>query len=519
MMDQNQHLTNSPETLSSSERKSKCCDGFKMFLAALSLGYICKALGGVIMKSSTIQIERRFEISSSVVGLIDGSFEMGNLLVIVFVSYFGSKLNRPKIIGIGCFIMGLGSIFTALPHFFMGYYRYSKDFSANPSSNLTSSLPVCLPNQNVLLNRTSTNMVGKGHEKESGSYMWVFVLLGNMLRGIGETPIGPLGISYIDDFAQEGQSSFYLGILNGVAMIGPIFGFLMGSVFSKMYVDIGYVDLSTIRITPKDSRWVGAWWLSFLVSGLLAIISSIPFFFLPKSLHKHNERKTSVSLHQLKPNDEKTQTVDSTNSSRENVTESLAGKVLYNCSCIEEIGFKNKNNSATLGECPRNYQCKKKFYVYIAIQVLSSLVSSLGHIPILMMIFKNVQPELKSLAVGFHSLIIRALGGIPAPIYFGILVDKACLKWSINRHGKQGSCRVYNSEFYGYTFLGLTMILKFSSLFIYFLLISAMKKKYQGEDAKTLENGGKVTNEVNTDSLEKEGHLFPSRRVHKDTVM
>lgn len=32
-----------------------------------------------------------------------------------------------------------------------------------------------------------------------------------MLRGIGETPIGPLGISYLDDFAKEGHSSFYLG--------------------------------------------------------------------------------------------------------------------------------------------------------------------------------------------------------------------------------------------------------------------------------------------------------------------
>lgn len=34
--------------------------------------------------------------------------------------------------------------------------------------------------------------------------------MGNMLRGIGETPIAPLGISYIDDFAKE-QSSVYLG--------------------------------------------------------------------------------------------------------------------------------------------------------------------------------------------------------------------------------------------------------------------------------------------------------------------
>lgn len=692
MMDQNQHLDKSTENQSSGQRNSKCCDGFKMFMAALSMSFICKTLGGVVMKSSTIQIERRFEISSSVVGLIDGSFEMGNLLVIVFVSYFGSKLHRPKIIGIGCFIMGIGSIFTALPHFFMGYYRYSRDFSTNPSSNLTSSLLICVPNENELFNRTSTNMIVKGHENESGSYMWVFVLLGNMLRGIGETPIGPLGISYIDDFAQEGQSSLYLGILNGVAMIGPVIGFLMGSMFSKMYVDIGYVDLSTVRITPQDSRWVGAWWLSFLVSGLLSIISSIPFFFLPKSLHKQQERKTSISLHQLKINEEKNQTVSSTNSSRENVTESLAGffqslksiltntlyillllstllqmsafigtityifkyleqqygqsaseanivfgaislptvatglflggyiikrfkftltaiakfsfytssiafilylsnfalicekksvagltltydgnnpvashiniplsycnsdcncdesqweplcgsngityvspclagckssngntkfTVLYNCSCIEETHFKSGKNSAYLGECPRDYQCKRKFYVYIAVQVLVQLFSSLGHISVLMMIFKNVEPELKSLAVGFHSLTIRVLGGIPAPIYFGILTDNACLKWSINRHGKKGSCRIYNSRFYGYSFLGLTVILKLSALILYFLFISAMKKKYQG-DIKELENGRKVTNEANLDNLEKDGHLLPAARAEQETNM
>lgn len=45
---------------------------------------------------------------------------VGNLLVIVFVSYFGAKLHRPKLIGIGCIVMGTGSILTALPHFFMG---------------------------------------------------------------------------------------------------------------------------------------------------------------------------------------------------------------------------------------------------------------------------------------------------------------------------------------------------------------------------------------------------------------
>ncbi|XP_046509050.1 solute carrier organic anion transporter family member 1B3 [Equus quagga] len=690
MMDQNQHLNNSTEAQPSRKRKTKCCNGFKLFFAALTLSFICKALNAVIMKSSITQIERRFDITSSVVGLIDGSFEMGNLFVIVFVSYFGSKLHRPKIIGIGCLIMGTGSILTALPHFFMGYYRYSKETLINPSENSTSSLSTCLMDQTLLLNTTSPEIVGQGHEKESVSYAWIYVLMGNMLRGIGETPIGPLGISYLDDFAKEGHSSFYLGSLNAMAMAGPVTGLLLASQFAKMWVDIGYVDLRSIRITPRDSRWVGAWWLGFLVAGLLSIISSIPFFFLPSSLDKpQKERKVSISSHLLKTNEEKSQTTNLTNP-RQKLTEHITGLiqslksiltnplymivlfltwlqissfigaftyafkyveqqygqsasetnmlfgmiaiptisigmftggyitkkfkftllgfakfsfatslvsfsfhllnfalvceskpvagltltydgnnpvashinvplsycnsdcncdknqwepvcgdngityvspclagcnsssgnkksiVFYNCSCVEATGFQNGNNSAHLGECPRDDKCKRKFYFYLAVQAVYHFFTALGGASTFMLIFKNVQPELKSLAVGFHALTIRALGGIPAPIYFGALIDRACMKWSINSHGKRGSCRIYNSILYGYTYWGLMDSLKFAALILYVVLIFTMKKKLQGKDTKASENGKKAMNEANLESL-NDGHSVPPARADGET--
>lgn len=47
--------------------------------------------------------------------------------------------------------------------------------------------------------------------RESGSNMWIYVFLGNALRGVGETPVTPLGISYIDDFARAENSPFYIG--------------------------------------------------------------------------------------------------------------------------------------------------------------------------------------------------------------------------------------------------------------------------------------------------------------------
>lgn len=55
-------------------------------------------------------------------------------------------------------------------------------------------------------------MLPVGCEGESNLSMWIYVLLGNVLRGIGETPVQPLGISYIDDFATEENAALYVGM-------------------------------------------------------------------------------------------------------------------------------------------------------------------------------------------------------------------------------------------------------------------------------------------------------------------
>ncbi|NXC91252.1 SO1C1 protein, partial [Cercotrichas coryphoeus] len=138
-----------------------------------------------------------------------------------------------------------------------------------------------------------------GCEKEPSSYMWIYILLGNMLRGIGETPITPLGISYLDDFAKEENVPVYVACLHTIAMMGPMFGFLLGSLCAKLYVDIGFVDPGSITITPQDSRWVGAWWLGFLIGGATSLLSAIPFCFLPRSLKKPEEASKDKTSHGL----------------------------------------------------------------------------------------------------------------------------------------------------------------------------------------------------------------------------
>ncbi|XP_068804741.1 solute carrier organic anion transporter family member 1C1 isoform X1 [Struthio camelus] len=278
---------------SASKEKQSCCGGIKIFIGALSFVYFAKALSGSYLKSTITQIERRFDIPSSLVGVIDGSFEIGNLLIIILVSYFGAKLHRPRIIGAGCLIMSAGTFLIAMPQFFMGRYRYERFPSI---INSTGSLSPCLQEKSQIplsAWEKSQAKINGGCEKEVGSSMWIYVLLGNLLRGIGETPIQPLGIAYIDDYAIEENAALYIGCVQTVAIIGPIFGFLLGSLCAKLYVDIGFVDLDSITITHNDVQWVGAWWLGYLIAGVISVLAGIPFWFLPKHLPKPESRKDS----------------------------------------------------------------------------------------------------------------------------------------------------------------------------------------------------------------------------------
>ncbi|XP_019399551.1 PREDICTED: solute carrier organic anion transporter family member 1C1-like isoform X2 [Crocodylus porosus] len=229
---------------SSASKEKQSCGGIKIFLGALSFVYFAKALSGSYLKSTITQLERRFDIPSSLVGVIDGSFELGNLLIIILVSYFGAKLHRPKIIGAGCLIMSVGTFFIAMPQFFMGRYRYE---ILPSSTNSSISISPCL------------------HDKRQ------------------------IPLSVLD----AGNSMISRGCVQTVAIIGPIFGFLLGSLCAKLYVDIGFVDLDSITITPKDAQWVGAWWLGYLVAGIISILAAIPFWFLPKHLSRPESRKDS----------------------------------------------------------------------------------------------------------------------------------------------------------------------------------------------------------------------------------
>uniref|UniRef100_A0A8C2HSE5 Solute carrier organic anion transporter family member n=1 Tax=Cyprinus carpio TaxID=7962 RepID=A0A8C2HSE5_CYPCA len=609
-----------------------------IFIVALSFAYFSKTLCGTYMKSTITQIERRFDLSSSVVGLIDGSFEMGNLLFLAVVSHFGARLHRPRLIGMGCFIMAIGSAVTGLPHFFMGRYKY--DTVIQGSLNKTVSISPC--HENII----SFNSLSKHNYcvKDPGSNMWIYVFLGNALRGIGETPVTPLGISYIDDFAKAENSAFYISCLQTIMLLGPMFGFLLGSLCAKLYVDIGFVSVDSVTITPQDARWVGAWWLGFFVSSAILVLAGVPFWFLPRSLPKQGEEGNENSNvdqdkkeQSVLPNTHSVKLADiakgflpslkkllctpayflllcgivlkfnsfiglltfkakymeqqfGQSASRANfligvlilpvvavgiflgeycvsnwkqspISEFLLrtpeishdegslmsqcnqdcscstsewdpvcsdsgityvspcwagctastgqGKntVFHNCSCVLTPSPVEGSRSVSPGQCHRGPGCTRSFTSYMAVSVLSSFINSLGTTPGYMIIIRCITPELKSLALGIQTLVMRTLGGIPAPVYFGALTDSTCLKWGIRSCGGRGACRMYDSNMYRVIFLSLTTCLSGCSYFFIIAVIVLLRKQFRKEEIKALQQ---------TDSKQNETELQSPEMCHPD---
>ncbi|XP_027448534.1 solute carrier organic anion transporter family member 1C1 isoform X5 [Zalophus californianus] len=568
---------------SSSKEKQRCCGKLKVFLGALSFVYFAKALAEGYLKSTITQIERRFDIPSSLVGVIDGSFEIGNLLVITFVSYFGAKLHRPKIIGTGCLIMGVGTLLIAMPQFFMQQYRYEK---YSPFSNSTLSLSPCLLESDSQL---PLSIIEKSQSKrtdecemDAGSSMWVYVFLGNLLRGIGETPIQPLGIAYLDDFASEDNSAFYIDFLPSLknlfgnplyllylcastVQFNSLFGMVTykpkyieqqyGQSSSKANFVIGLINIPAVAfgifsggIVMKKFRIsvYGAAKL-YLGSSVLGYLLFLSLFAL--GCENSDVAGLTVSYQGTKPVSYHERALFSDCNSRckcsetkwdpvcgENgityasaclagcQTSTRSGKTLifYNCTCVGIAASKSGNSSGMVGRCQKDNGCPKMFLYFLVISVITSYTLSLGGIPGYILLLRCIKPQFKSFALGIYTLAIRVLAGIPAPVYFGILIDTSCLKWGFKRCGRRGSCRLYDSNAFRHIYLGLTVMLGTVSIFLSIAVLFTLKKncvsKHRSFRTKT--EGTMVSTRIRKENCTTSDHLLqPNYWPGKETQL
>lgn len=201
----------------------QCLNKPLFFIICLSIIGVAQGLvvTGVAFTILT-SIEKQFGMTSAQVALFGTSYDVAYGIFCAIVGYIGHK-HKPRWLGIGLVIMAIGAVVASLPKYIIGEYKAGVQVKSDFCRYSTSSR----------------------HRPECGGaaewyYTFIFIV-GNVLLGIGATPIYVLGPAHIDEITTRGQNSLYTGIFFASAALGPALGFIIGLPILNTWVDIKQV--------------------------------------------------------------------------------------------------------------------------------------------------------------------------------------------------------------------------------------------------------------------------------------
>ncbi|XP_020712743.1 LOW QUALITY PROTEIN: solute carrier organic anion transporter family member 4A1 [Ceratitis capitata] len=233
-------------------------------------------------------IEKRFKIPSKNTGIIAIGNNISQMTVSAALSYYAGKGHRPRWIGFGVMTIVGFCMLTAAPHFLYGpgedALGLTVEFGGVADENAT---------QEVLEQQRAKSLCrDRGNETacalEEGNFAPQAVFfLAEVISGVGGGLYYTLGVSYMDDNTKKSKTPALLSLSYFFHMLGPAIGYALASFCLRLYIA---PQLQPV-INNNDPRWLGAWWLGWLLLGSTLFLSGILFTMLPKELPRAKARR------------------------------------------------------------------------------------------------------------------------------------------------------------------------------------------------------------------------------------
>lgn len=239
-------------------------------------------------------IEKRYKIPSKNTGIISVGNDISSLFLSAILSYYAGKGHRPRWIAFGLFTIFLYCILTALPHLLYGpgeaALSLTSEFGASFDDETTFEVlerekqkTLCRRNckykriqngkdANYIIISFAATTAGAECETEEGNLApQVILFVAQLIAGVGGGLYYTLGVSYMDDNIKKSKTPALVSLSYFLRMLGPAFGYALASFCVKLYISPGL----TPTITNSDPRWLGAWWIGWIILGLLILFFGI----------------------------------------------------------------------------------------------------------------------------------------------------------------------------------------------------------------------------------------------------
>ncbi|VDN59179.1 unnamed protein product [Dracunculus medinensis] len=91
------------------------------------------------------------------------------------------------------------------------------------------------------------------------------LIIGLIGVGVSRSMPWSLGIPLLDDTVKKRQLPSYFAGVSTLKILGPVCGFLIGSLCNRIYYNLEPAE----GLTANDPAWIGAWWLGFIFIAIL----------------------------------------------------------------------------------------------------------------------------------------------------------------------------------------------------------------------------------------------------------
>ena len=211
-------------------------------------------------------IERNFNLSSVKSGTLVAVTDLSGVISAIFISQLCDKFKvRWLSVGNVLFIVGVIILLGCQRMVNIEtIFQNSLNFTGT-----TSSPEIC-----------AKDTCSSQPANSFGTVYWILII-SYTLQGIGITPQGILGVTYIDELYHPTKVAFILAIQGGISLIGYPVSILVGGWLLRRWVTLGPPPP---LLTPRSPAWIGAWWLGFLLGLIPLILLTIPLVGFPRQM-------------------------------------------------------------------------------------------------------------------------------------------------------------------------------------------------------------------------------------------